>query len=718
MEERGMSKTGLLAAITLLASLVLAVGSAAAATTLKVTTTADEVLSGSRSPGVCEAEPSDACSLRAAVELADDEGGEFTIEVPAGTYAESSSLGALPIGSDKAPKVRIAGAGAATTSIVGDGEESVLEVFETGSSLTIDGVTVTGGVEDEGGGIFSDDGASLVVEHSTITENFSDDRGGGIYGEAGTSITVKDSVVSKNSADGIGGGIAIVSGASLTVERTLISENGAGYAGGGIGDEFGSTARIDESKIIQNFANEAGGVGAGLREQNGCQPAAAHRTAGARTAVKPTTTPTALAEGLTIEKTAIEENAAQAGNGGGVGILVLRELCDTARARTSKRIARPAISDFEEGQFRISQSTIARNRAEAGDSERSFEEQGLGGGVYDEGVFDDPIVDSTIADNQAANDGGGMAATGETLATLISDTVYDNKIEAPREEAKARPDSIVDSEGPGDNLYTETPSDSDGESVIALRNTIVAEPEGSNLENCEGQFESLGYNLDFPTTSLADSATDTCGMSETGHDLVGVAPGLEANGLQNHGGPTDTIALEANSKAIGVVPVAGDCEEAEDGPGSVDQRGEKRPGIAGKGCDVGAYEYQEPAKSAQKTEEKKSEPKKEEPKPAAGVLPIKISRPLQCTSKRFITVHIQNVKQFGIVSAVVSIDGKHKRALTGKELKTGINLRGLPKGTFKIEIVAHTAGGQTLRGERVYHTCRFPPLHGHAHLRL
>ena len=104
------------------------------------------------------------------------------------------------------------------------------------------------------------------------------------------------------------------------------------------------------------------------------------------------------------------------------------------------------------------------------------------------------------------------------------------------------------------------------------------------------------------------------------------------------------------------------------------------------------------------------EPKKE-------VLSIKVASPVQCASKRDITIHIQNVKQLQIVSAVVSIDGQHKRTLRGRHLSTGIDLVGLPPGTFTVEIVARTRGGHTLKGERVYHTCN-TKLPGHSYLKL
>jgi len=94
------------------------------------------------------------------------------------------------------------------------------------------------------------------------------------------------------------------------------------------------------------------------------------------------------------------------------------------------------------------------------------------------------------------------------------------------------------------------------------------------------------------------------------------------------------------------------------------------------------------------------------PESKAQTLPFKaVTPPVACTSKRSFTIHIQNVKQLGLVSAVVSIDGHVKRKLSGKQLRTGIDLAGLPKGTFTMEIVAKRKDGRTVRGKRVYHTC-------------
>jgi hypothetical protein len=105
------------------------------------------------------------------------------------------------------------------------------------------------------------------------------------------------------------------------------------------------------------------------------------------------------------------------------------------------------------------------------------------------------------------------------------------------------------------------------------------------------------------------------------------------------------------------------------------------------------------------------------PTASSGVLPFNATGPKACTSKREFTIHIQNAKQLGLVSAVVEVDGKNARTLRGKHLSSAINLVGLPPGTFTVEIVARRRDGRTVKGERVYHTC-VPKLPGHAYLPL
>lgn len=704
MRRWGVLTVGLLAMVALLA---LTSASALAATPISVTETTDAPLETGAS--TCEStDGAKGCTLRAAVELADHESGAVTIDVPEGTYPETASEPTLVIEADA--EVTISGAGAEKTIIEGDASADVLEV-EVDGSLTIDGVTVENGYEEDGGGIYVEFLAKLAVEDSTITENTATVDGGAIFGEFGSETVVKGSTITENIA-GNGGGIYAEADAYVSVQESTITKNRAGESGGGIHSEPFAQVVVDKSTIAKNEADYEGGGVAAFMSEDICEDRAARHSSKRSAEVRPTTVENESEFDLSIDQSTIEHNSAEYGG----GVFTYEEEAECIDA-ASKRAAEPQTALFLEPSLSIDQSTISYNRAEDRD------DGGYGGGIYEEGRVEDPITNSTIADNFATNDGGGAAIARGASVALVSDTVFDNTVEpvvVEIQSKRVRPainrDVLEDTTGPGNNLATE-----EEDAYVALRNTIVAESSAS-VENCEGNFESLkekaGYNLDDPSKALAEGAPDSCGMSTAENDLVGVPPGLdEKAGLAGNGGPTQTIALVSTSPAIGFVPVAGDCDESEGGPSSVDQRGKPRPGIPGKGCDIGAYEYQEPptVSPSPQEEPKKEEPKKEEPK--KEVLSVKIVSPAQCASQRDITIHIQNVKQLGIVSAVVSIDGKDKRTLTGKHLTTAINLRGLPKGTFTVEIVASTRSGRTLKGKRVYHTCH-TKLPGHSYLPL
>ncbi len=109
------------------------------------------------------------------------------------------------------------------------------------------------------------------------------------------------------------------------------------------------------------------------------------------------------------------------------------------------------------------------------------------------------------------------------------------------------------------------------EQSLIFRGTLLANNSGGNCLN--GSATSQGYNI---------SDDNTCAFANTG-DQNGVAPGagLDPKGLQNNGGPTQTIALLSTSPAVDLIPIAS-CTL------TTDQRGTTRP--QGKGCDAGAYE--------------------------------------------------------------------------------------------------------------------------------
>ena len=103
--------------------------------------------------------------------------------------------------------------------------------------------------------------------------------------------------------------------------------------------------------------------------------------------------------------------------------------------------------------------------------------------------------------------------------------------------------------------------------TLRLGTTVVAKSSGGDC-SLLGSVVDLGYNLDDDSTCTIHAATD----------LIGVAAGLDPTGLENNGGPTQTIALEPGSAAIGRVANPAQCP-------ATDQRGDPRV----VPCDIGAY---------------------------------------------------------------------------------------------------------------------------------
>jgi len=112
-----------------------------------------------------------------------------------------------------------------------------------------------------------------------------------------------------------------------------------------------------------------------------------------------------------------------------------------------------------------------------------------------------------------------------------------------------------------------------------LTNTIVANSSGGN---CAGTITDGGHNLDDGTTC---GFTGTGCTNSSGSSLCRTNPKLDPAGLADNGGPTQTIALQADSPAVN----AGDESVCAAPPvNNLDQRGYVRPSHAQ--CSIGAYE--------------------------------------------------------------------------------------------------------------------------------
>src|SRR5579884_298352 len=209
---------------------------------------------------------------------------------------------------------------------------------------------------------------------------------------------------------------------------------------------------------------------------------------------------------------------------------------------------------LNEGTVTISNSTFANNSASSGGgglynyqgtvtiSNCTFASNSAsnGGGLLNTGTA--TISNSTFASNSASSVGGGLYNNGGT-ATISSSTFASNSA----------------SNGGGLYNYGGTTS---------LGGSIVAKNTGSDCFNYNGTLTDNGYNL---------SSDSSCGFTGTG-DLQNTDPLLDPNGLQNNGGPTQTIALEPGSPASDQVPLA-QCP-------STDQRGVNRPDDNETACDM------------------------------------------------------------------------------------------------------------------------------------
>ena len=175
----------------------------------------------------------------------------------------------------------ITGPGANVLTVHGNNAYTVFDVADfvpTASSVTISGLTITGGSApiSSGGGIINRE--NLMVLNCTITGNSAGDSGGGIFSsqfldnQNFPTLTVQNSTISGNSAGG-GGGIS--NSGTVTIQNSTISGNLAMTDGGGI-VTVGPTL-IENSTITQNRDNSddqdgvSGDRGGGIVIGNGAQ---------------------------------------------------------------------------------------------------------------------------------------------------------------------------------------------------------------------------------------------------------------------------------------------------------------------------------------------------------------------------------------------------------------------------------------------------------------
>ena len=197
-------------------------------------------------------------SLREAIEMANADSGEATIQFDPGVFSTSQTillqLGQLSVTSD----VNILGPGADLLTIDGQDNSRVFAINDGDNNsdreVTLSGITITGGNTASGGGIFSRE--DLTIADTTITDNTASGLGGGIFARQGD-LTILRSTISNNEG-ARGGGLAtrvVLTGDTLIRDSTF-SGNLATSRGGAI-ENYAGFVSIENSTITNNSATNS-----------------------------------------------------------------------------------------------------------------------------------------------------------------------------------------------------------------------------------------------------------------------------------------------------------------------------------------------------------------------------------------------------------------------------------------------------------------------------
>ncbi|MBV8084129.1 MAG: IPT/TIG domain-containing protein [Chloroflexi bacterium] len=195
-----------------------------------------------------------------------------TVTLTALTLTNGADNGKTPSGGIDVQSSTLTLNGTSVTNNTGAklGSGGGMYIANKATTVTLQNGSVISGNTDTvaaGGGI--DNGGTLIVDNSTISNNSAGTNGGGIYNASGTLTIRNGSTISSNTAAtdtnaSVGGGIASHKGGSITITSSTIKGNSAGAGnGGGIAIDSGTltmTGGTIGGTGAGNTATEAAGV--------------------------------------------------------------------------------------------------------------------------------------------------------------------------------------------------------------------------------------------------------------------------------------------------------------------------------------------------------------------------------------------------------------------------------------------------------------------------
>jgi hypothetical protein len=439
------------------------------------------------------------------------------------TLNETGATSALGVGG--------AGLWSSGTATLTDCTVSGNSVTETGA----DNLTSGGG----GGGLLVAGGTATLtdctVSGDTVTVNYAsaDFGGGGLFVSSGTA-TLMGTTVSGNSVGGTGsgksgGGLRIRAGATLTLAECTVSGNTTGLSGGGLFNQ--GTATLTNCTVSGNSASSSGGglVDQGTMTLTGCTVSGnvATNNGGGLNCNIPTS------DILTLTDCTVSGNTAGASGGG------LHDVVGTITLTNCTVSANSAATGgglHANGVANLTNTIVAGNTASTAPD--------VAGGTVTSATILSNGSGYTSAPTVTISGGGGTGATGHAVLN------YDYVLLIS-----------IDNGGSG---YTSPPtitlSGGGGTGAAATANI--------------GSIISLGNNL----IGKTDGSPAVWGETDlTGTALAPLDPKLAP--LADNGGPTQTMALSADSPAVNAGTAVG--------APSTDQRGYYRVG----NVDIGAFEF-------------------------------------------------------------------------------------------------------------------------------
>lgn len=596
----------------------LALTGAASAATFTVNDPTDSPLANPAGT-TCVSAHGETCTLRAAVQAADNAGGSSTITLPTGDYEltienpkasseDEPATGDLDV--KEGVELSIDGAGASSTTIDANHIDRAFAVHAK-AALSIAGVTVENGTQngeepgDESsearyGGAFYNEG-SLSIEGSVLIGNSAEYGGGVVYaGEEATATSIRSSTVTQNSTDDEGGVLYVESG-SVTLAGDQIAHNSAdddgavlyddehsetvgavnvsgstldhnvGEYGGALYLEYAGSLTVTESEMDNNLGDYGGG--AIYDYESGPITVSASSISHDSPGYDEGGAIYAEEDGsLTVSSSTFSGDAADDDEGGAL------YMDDTDLTLASSTFESDAADEggaiYLDGTSATAVQSITTSTF-AGNSASDDE----GGAIYDD-YGDLQLSRSTFAGNSAAYYGGALYYRSGDGLSLINDTFDGNQsgdyggalyfdTSASTGSIELLNDTIARNTAYyGGGIYE--PDDAN-----TIENTIVADnsgtKEGTDGGDCYYQAEAAdkGGNI--------DSDGSCFGETKATGDETGVNPLLGP--LASNGGPTETDALLPGSPAIGKATGAA-CP-------TTDQRGVARSASA---CDVGAFQ--------------------------------------------------------------------------------------------------------------------------------